>query len=416
MHAQAWPRKRPGKPTPGQRYQREEFAIAASWASDPEPKALQSAKNLAIGSDNVSRDLLMMASYGTLYDVYKPDGTLATSYRMVAPNAQLILEQITSVPGSIIFRSPDWWLGLPPANENYVLTMRGGMPIWLPAQSATPGAAIFTWLTTPGTYTYAVPDGVNTLRCALIGGGGGGGSGRQTQSGTAASGGAGGGGGALSMFDVGVTAIVGDLSITVGAGGTGGPTQPSPSSNGTGGSNGGDSTITYSGQVVQARGGNGGGPGGTAISVGGSGGNHGTNVGQTGGGCNTGGAGTAPTAATLPTGLGGGGGGGVPAIPITRVGGAGGGYTINSGLPQNAAAGGVFSPLQAAGDGIVLQLQNLASTGGGGGYSSVASAGGSGGNGALWGGGGGGGGATSNGFGSGKGGDGASGAVLIIAW
>lgn len=130
IHVQKWPRKRKRRSTPAQAYKEAEFGRVAQWAAAPEPVALQTAIELCKGTDNVPRDLIMQCSFGTMYDVYLPDGTLAEKYRMVAPNAQLILDQVTDEVNTMLWRSPAGWVALQVGNSGEVLTFTDSGPIW----------------------------------------------------------------------------------------------------------------------------------------------------------------------------------------------------------------------------------------------------------------------------------------------
>jgi hypothetical protein len=121
--AAKWPRKRGKWNTPAQFYQQQEFGLASRAASNAEPIALASAYNIAKGSQQVARDLIVMASYGLLYEIKFMDGTVVTRYRDVTTNAQLTLDQVTSNPGDLIYRSTLGWIGIPPSNNSFVLTM-----------------------------------------------------------------------------------------------------------------------------------------------------------------------------------------------------------------------------------------------------------------------------------------------------
>jgi hypothetical protein len=138
---QKWPRKRPEKPSPGVRYARAEFALAASWASDPEPVMYQTAIEYAKGTDLVPRDLLMMAIYGTYYTFTLPNGATPTFYRMVAANAQLTLDQVTSTVGAMLVRTAVGWVEVLPGNDGQYLGHQTGVPKWQNVQLASGGAA-----------------------------------------------------------------------------------------------------------------------------------------------------------------------------------------------------------------------------------------------------------------------------------
>lgn len=144
-----WPRKRGRAKKPGTVYHEQEFALAAMWASDPDPTMLVAAQQAAKGVTEVARDLLMRASYGTLFDLHAPDGTPMVSYRMVAPNAQYILDQVTDQQGAMLWRSPAGWVALDPGNDGEFLRIFAQAPEWVPTippAGATPVAGLFGML------------------------------------------------------------------------------------------------------------------------------------------------------------------------------------------------------------------------------------------------------------------------------
>jgi len=136
--AAAWPPKVGKWKSPGAFYQQQEFGLVARQVSNPEPTALASAVNIAKGSDQVPRDLLMMAAYGLLYEITFNDGTPVTYVRMVAANAQLTLDQVTDTPGALMYRSPFGWVEILPGNNGDVLAELNGVPTWLPGFIPTP--------------------------------------------------------------------------------------------------------------------------------------------------------------------------------------------------------------------------------------------------------------------------------------
>jgi hypothetical protein len=270
-------------------------------------------------------------------------------------------------------------------------------------------AAVDAEYTTPGTYTYTVPAGVNSISVVCIGAGGGGGNQNSGQ---------GGAGGALAYRNS-ISVSAGDTAtVVVGSGG---------GLTGVNGVPGGSSSFEYSGTTTTAGGGGGatgngpeslgsGGTGGTPSGTydgGGNGGAGGTdpgNYGGPGGGgaggySGNGGAGASPSSGSGPTGgssgSGGGGGGGGKGGQ-TEAGGGGGGGVGFYGQGSNGSGGsGAGTATTAVGNG-----------GGGG------SGGGTGGNGSHSPGRGGDGGAYGGGHGGSQStqqsGSGANGAVRVI--
>lgn len=164
---QAWPKKRGKAKQGGARYQQQEFALVASWAASPEPIAFQTAMELVKGSDNVPRDILMMASYGTFYTFNMPDGITPVSYRMVAPNAQLILDQVTDVPNSMLWRSPIGWVALPVGNDGDFLSYTESGPIWTaaptPGGNANAASPTSPYLSDPNRYASVITFGTGAV-------------------------------------------------------------------------------------------------------------------------------------------------------------------------------------------------------------------------------------------------------------
>jgi hypothetical protein len=113
----------------------------------------------------------------------------------------------------------------------------------------SPGSQTYS---TPGTYTFTVPNGVTRVVAVMWGAGGGGGGGGNNSSYYAC----GGGGGALVTELLNVSST-NSITINVGSGGSGGAAG-SGGGNGTSGQTGGASSVTYSGTTWQANGGGGG--------------------------------------------------------------------------------------------------------------------------------------------------------------
>lgn len=138
--AQSPPRPR-GKAKSGYNFFREkEFGIAARWASSPIDLELATAIEMVKGTTYVPRDFIMRAIFGRAYIIENEDGFKWPNFRDVTNNPQYVLDQITTTVGSIFYRADIGWVGLPPSDDSFVLTMQGNLPIWktLPEPYAPP--------------------------------------------------------------------------------------------------------------------------------------------------------------------------------------------------------------------------------------------------------------------------------------
>ncbi|MFL5815918.1 MAG: glycine-rich domain-containing protein [Bdellovibrionia bacterium] len=269
----------------------------------------------------------------------------------------------------------------------------------LAAGSSSSGSQLYA---NPGTYTWTVPAGVNSVSVLAVGGGGGGAGGGSNLGG-------GGGGGLCYANSIAVTPGS-SITVVVGAGGTSGVAGGDSSFNGT-------TVVAYGGATsvggASALGGSGSAVGGTCNS----GGNGGIFVGtgspfSAGGGgaagySGAGGAGGNASGSSIPTnqtagsgGGGGGGGGASDAANANHGAGAGGGGVGPYGISNNGAAG---ASSTSAGNGQTGGLGGSLGAGGG-----TPPSGTNGANGGAFGGGGGGG----NGAPGGTGGGG----VVRIIW
>lgn len=160
--------------------------------------------------------------------------------------------------------------------------------------------------TTPGTYTFTVPNGITTIRCEIAGAGGGGGSGSYAGAG-------GGGGSGYKVFgELIVVEPNSTITVVVGAGGAGGAKASVAFGDGNAGSAGGDSKVD---NIVGAGGAGGAGGDGDTGGTGGTGGNNGSNGGS-GNVDATGGAGGVGGELGVDDGAGGAGGAGGAANPL----------------------------------------------------------------------------------------------------
>lgn len=124
-----WPRKR-GKAKSGyDLYRQLEFGKIAKWCANPLDLDLGTAIEMAKGTEQVPRDIMMMAAIGGYYEIVSPEGLVWEQARMTT-NAQYILDQVTFDPGSLLWRAPVGWLGLPAGLPGQVLVSDGNQPFW----------------------------------------------------------------------------------------------------------------------------------------------------------------------------------------------------------------------------------------------------------------------------------------------
>jgi hypothetical protein len=412
---QSWPRKRGSKNlTAYDWYKMREFALAAAWAGAPVEQEMETAMRMAEGTDLTWRDFITMGIYGKAIEIEYPPGNIWPRFIDVAPNPYLMLDQITSIPGSILFRDHDTWSGLSPGSNGYVLQLLAGIPAWQPAPASGGGGITINLFTASGTWTR--PSTAQRVRIIVISGGGGGGAGARRASGTLASGGAGGGGGGMTEVELPATTLNATETVTVGIGGTGGTAVTTDNTNGPNGATGTQSSCTAGFMTIVASASGGGNGGSTTAGSGGTGGTNATYPGGSGASAGAGASGATPPGTTSQQATGGGSGGGSASPRDNRNGGSASLPTAGIGINWTQSTGGIATTKTPPGTALATLFRGVASQGGGGGWSASDGTAGDGAAGALYGGGGGGGGASTNGNPSGKGGDGANGAVLILTW
>lgn len=276
-----------------------------------------------------------------------------------------------------------------------------------------------TYTSTVGSpFALTIPTSATIIEVEAVGGGGGGGSGRRAPTGNNAYGGGGGSGGGRVIYRMNAAAIralSSTLTISIGAGGAGGAAVTVDGTNGNPGSPGGNTTVFAGATALVTAVGGANGQGGTTA-------NGGAGIAPfsqaTGGNGSSGQVPATPTPSgtnSVYTGGGGAGGGRDAASPTPAVqagggGGSGGDLFIDN--VKRAGSAGSSGGGSATNATVAANPNPLGGGGGGGGGSGHLVAGGAGGNG-IQGGGGGGGGACTDGFNSGKGGDGAAGWCVV---
>lgn len=127
----AWPRKRPGPGTPAQQDARDNFRHMVDAVKGMMAEDHAIARDLAHASGYTWRDVLSAHVLGGFVQV---DGLEMLS-------AQAALDLISDVPGTMLYRAADAWVGLAPGAQDEVLTLNAGFPEWIqPAPPASSGA------------------------------------------------------------------------------------------------------------------------------------------------------------------------------------------------------------------------------------------------------------------------------------
>lgn len=142
LQALPWPAKRGPARSGFALYHELEFGRVAWQSARPAALDLDTAKAWTAGTNYVPRDMLMMCSYGTFYELVEPDGSTWKGARLSNPNPQYILDLVTDEVGAVLFRSAVGWVGLPPpAETGLVLTyIDAGEVAWLPPPGSAGGS------------------------------------------------------------------------------------------------------------------------------------------------------------------------------------------------------------------------------------------------------------------------------------
>lgn len=129
-----WPSKVNRNKSPAA-LERQEYFRQVQWAFKYSDPSIQRDYTEAVAhTPLLPRDLFNAAIYGRLLRIRTPEGLLYVSVQAMS-NVSETLDFITSVPGSILIRASEGWVGLSPANAGDVLTLElsSGLPAWAPA-------------------------------------------------------------------------------------------------------------------------------------------------------------------------------------------------------------------------------------------------------------------------------------------
>lgn len=142
IHTQSWPRKPSTPPTKYQLKARGDFAKAVWLIKRCTSDEYQIAQGLAKDSLFIFRDLLMSAAYGKLVSAIDVNGLVWKGLRTMPDPIDELLDAITDIPGSVLFRGADEWLGLAPglAGQFLQLGLDGVTPQWASVVTALPAA------------------------------------------------------------------------------------------------------------------------------------------------------------------------------------------------------------------------------------------------------------------------------------
>ena len=161
---------KPWKDTPARKAQREEWMAVIKANKLATGEDVKSAYHFSKGTNYVPRDLLMLASYGKIMRVHEADGTAWDSARIAQLNIQQLLNSITDVEGSIVFRGPTLWWALSPGAAGQVLTFDGttGWPDWQDPSGGGGGLAVAAMPATFGTTIYTAGGACKGNACKAV--------------------------------------------------------------------------------------------------------------------------------------------------------------------------------------------------------------------------------------------------------
>jgi hypothetical protein len=134
-----------------------------------DPKIRATCAEWQKGTEYTWRDVAISLMLGTYLEIIEPDGTVLRSARLTNPNPQYILDLITQVPGSLIYRDAEGWKGLPRSTDGKVLALNNGLPSWQPSSGGAGGVTFWATAlpTNNSTTSYATKGTMVTTAVAI---------------------------------------------------------------------------------------------------------------------------------------------------------------------------------------------------------------------------------------------------------
>lgn len=124
-HAQAWPRPRGSLKGPRQQYIQDNFRLMNKQAPALDCQTIAQMRDLAENTIFRPTDLALMLMAGKLWEVHTKDGLVIRPVKIMASEIQTYLDTITTVAGSMLYRSKTGWIALAPGNEDQLLSSGG---------------------------------------------------------------------------------------------------------------------------------------------------------------------------------------------------------------------------------------------------------------------------------------------------
>ena len=149
--ARTWPKPKPVNMSNGQWLGMQQLSWAAYITKHAQTWEIESAKDQTVNSGYTWKDYYIAALYGRGVNVNFEDGTIWRSARVMASEVQLLLDSITNIPGTILYRDLTGWTYLLKGADKQVLTALDSEvgPKW--QDPPTPVGA------TGESYTYIMP-------------------------------------------------------------------------------------------------------------------------------------------------------------------------------------------------------------------------------------------------------------------